>query len=184
MEFPRLIPALVRGDIDVVMSGMSATAERARTVSFTRPWLRAGQRALLRAVDAPGLGTLPRLLAARSAVGFEAGTTGEMFCRARLRNARLLPFPTAEAGIAALRAGDVDWFVHDAPTAWAAASGPLAAELAVLPEPLTEEHFAWAVRPWEDELRERLDAVLLEWEEDGTLRRILEARLGPGAGDR
>src|SRR5208337_2535196 len=42
MEFSGLIPALQGGKIDMIISGMTRTPARAKTVSFTQPYFEAG----------------------------------------------------------------------------------------------------------------------------------------------
>src|SRR5512139_2858116 len=70
-EFPRLINALIAGEVDVIMSGMSVTPGRARTVSFTDPYLQSGQRVLVRAADAAVATTAEDFVSTRLAVGYE-----------------------------------------------------------------------------------------------------------------
>jgi polar amino acid transport system substrate-binding protein len=47
-----LIPALEAGKIDVIMSGMTITEERAKRVDFTDSYMSVGQMALMRTGDA------------------------------------------------------------------------------------------------------------------------------------
>ena len=183
-EFPRLVNALIAGEVDVVMSGMSVTPGRARTVSFTEPYLQAGQRVLVRAADAAASGTAEEFIDTRRTVGFERGTTGEAFVKTRFLNADAVPFPDAATGVAALRAGKVEAFVHDSPTLWAVVHGPAGEELAVLRGRLTQEDLAWAVRPWDGELRGKLNAALARWREDGRLQEMVRRWLGERAAAR
>ena len=53
MEFSGLIPALQGGKVDMIISGMSRTPERAKTVSFTQPYFEAGLCALISNKRAP-----------------------------------------------------------------------------------------------------------------------------------
>ncbi len=47
MPFKELIPALEAGKIDVIMSGMSVTEERAARVLFSDPYMAMGQMAIM-----------------------------------------------------------------------------------------------------------------------------------------
>lgn len=183
-EFPRLISALIAGEVDVIMSGMSVTPGRARTVSFTDPYLQSGQRVLVRAADAAVATTAEDFVSTRLAVGYERGTTGEAFVKTRFYNATTHPFPDGAAGIAALRTGRIDAFVHDSPTVWAVVRGEGGEDLAVLRGRLTQEDLAWAVRPWDRELRDRLNAALAKWREDGRLQEMVRRWLGERAAAR
>ena len=57
LDWKALIPALERGDVDVVMSGLSITPERAERVLFATPYMRAGQLALIRSADLARFGS-------------------------------------------------------------------------------------------------------------------------------
>jgi polar amino acid transport system substrate-binding protein len=176
-EFPwgDLIPALLGGEIDVIMSGMSITAERSDVVSFTEPYLRVGQMALIRTRDIARLATPNALFSNRWRVGFVSGTTGALFAQRTLSHSELVGFDSVDAGVEALKAGRIDYFLHDAPTIWRLTSDPDSGEQGLLGlfTPLTEEYLAWAVRPADEELRERLSAQILRWEENGVLQEVL-----------
>lgn len=172
----RLIPALRAREIDVIMSGMSVTQDRKRLVSFTHSYLRVGQMALIRRADDKRLRDPAAMDQPTSRVGFVSASTGEAFARAQLRRAELRGFPSTDDGVAALRAGTIDYFINDAPAVWRVAGGFLSPEreLRGLYTPLTQEHLAWAVRQDDEALRERLNATLRAWEEDGTLDDVLD----------
>jgi ABC-type amino acid transport substrate-binding protein len=171
-----LIPALEKGEIDVIMSGMSITEERSRRVQFTIPYLNVGQMALIRKVDRRRLRDRSAMDDPNARVGFLAGTTSEQFARQRLRHATLMPLSSPDEGIAALRAERIDFYIQDAPTIWRI-TGNLRAEypdLGGLYRPLTAEHLAWAVRKKDGTLLERLNATLLRWQLNGELEAILD----------
>ncbi|HVO24504.1 MAG TPA: ABC transporter substrate-binding protein [Candidatus Margulisiibacteriota bacterium] len=171
-----LIPALRAGRIDVIMSGMSVTEERSKLVSFTDWYVRAGQMALIRRKDyeklrKPGSMDLPT-----SRVGFQTNSTGELYARQNLTKAKLKGYPTLDAGIEALRAKQIDFFIYDAPAIWRI-RGQLRDQYPDLTgryTPLTDEHLAWAVRQDDPTLRDNLNAELQHWKKDGYLESILD----------
>ena len=84
-RFDDLLPGLVAGRYDVVMSGLTRTLERARTVAFSDPYFASGLQVL-----APSSTTLHHagaLAAAHARVAVRAGTTAESFARATLAGA-------------------------------------------------------------------------------------------------
>jgi ABC-type amino acid transport substrate-binding protein len=168
----QLIPALVAGDIDIIMSGMSITAGRKQKISFSEPYLRIGQMAITRISEIQKLGSLSALLNAPITVGFESGTTGESFVRANMQMAKPQPLASVDAAIAALRRHEIDAFVHDAPTAWRIGSDSAYQDLIGLYWPLTEEYLGWGVRISDQALRTALDAQLAAMEKDGRLTAI------------
>jgi polar amino acid transport system substrate-binding protein len=173
LPWPALIPALLQGHIDIIMSGMSITPERGRAVLFPEPYLRVGQMAIIRAKDVGFLGQPSALSRGRWKVGYEAGTTGARYVQDTLPRAIGVPFPSAEQGLGALRAGEIDVFIHDAPTAWRIAEDR-DRDLLGLYTPLTEEDLAWAVRKTDSVLRDQLNAALSRWRQDGSLQAVLD----------
>ena len=168
----KLIPALVDGNIDVIMSGMSITAEREQKIAFTEPYLHIGQMAITRLDEIQKLGSLSDLLNAPITVGFEAGTTGETFVVENMRNARPQALDSIDAGMAALRSHEIDAFIHDAPTAWRIGSDPAYHDLIGLYWPLTDENLGWGVRKSDQALRAALNAQISIMKADGRLAGI------------
>ncbi|MGZ3426329.1 MAG: transporter substrate-binding domain-containing protein, partial [Polyangia bacterium] len=78
-RFDDLLPGLVAGAYDVVMSGLTRTLARARSISFSDPYFASGLQVLV----PPGtsLSTLGSLGGAHARVAVRAGTTAESFAR-------------------------------------------------------------------------------------------------------
>jgi ABC-type amino acid transport substrate-binding protein len=168
-----LIPALVDGKIDIIMSGMSATEERAKRISFTEPYMHIGQMALVRAKDQEAYSTVERLFDTTSRVGFVSNTTGEQVARVIFSRAKLAPQPTVEDGIAVLRKGTIDIFIHDAPTVWRIGGNPGETQLIGLYWPLSEEPLAWAVRKSDVPLQFALSQKVKDWKLSGRLQQLM-----------
>jgi polar amino acid transport system substrate-binding protein len=173
IPFPDLIQALLERRIDIIMSGMSITSERTELVSFTDPYARIGQMALVRAKDRSMFPNVQSFSKLTSKIGFVQMTTGEMAAKAFFPQATLAPQPTIDDGIAALRKGEIKVFIHDAPTIWRIAGNPNEKELAGLYWPLTKEPLAWAVRKDDEPLRFALNRELEQWKLNGSLKQIL-----------
>jgi polar amino acid transport system substrate-binding protein len=171
--FPELIQALLDERIDIVMSGMSITTERAMLVSFTDPYVRIGQMALVRAADRSAFPSVQSFTQLKSKVGFVQKTTGEIAAKAFFPQTTLVPQASINDGIAALRKGEIQVFIHDAPTVWRIAGDPNEKELAGLYWPLTKEPLAWAVRKVDEPLRFALNRQLEQWQIDGSLKQTL-----------
>jgi ABC-type amino acid transport substrate-binding protein len=170
IPWPELIPALVEGKIDIIMSGMSITKERAQLVSFAEPYMQIGQMALVRARDVSGFSKLESFLDTTSRVGFVSNTTGAQAAKEIFSKAKLTPQPTVDDGVAALRKGVIDVFIHDAPTVWRIGGNPGERELVGLYWPLTKEPLAWAVRKSDVPLHFALSGKVKEWELSGRLK--------------
>lgn len=175
LDRAELLDALESDRIDVVMAGMSITAERSRRARFIEPYAQVGQMAILRRDRVAELGRASDLHREGVRVGFVTGTTGERYVRQHLTRSRPVPFATVAQAEAALRSGDIDYLVHDAPTAWRLGMDVFDAELMGLYRPLTEEWLAWAVRPGDEDLARDLDALVRRWRADGTIERVISA---------
>lgn len=177
MDFSDLIPALVDDRIDVIMSGMSVTPERSLQVRFAEPYLRVGQMAVIRRSDLARFPGSRMLNQSGVRVGFEMGTTGEAYVRGQLPNAIPVAFTTIDEGLPQLRAGQIDVFIHDAPSIWRVTLDPAEKELMGLYEPLTEEYLAWAVRRDDRVLASQLSELVRRWQREGQIERAVSRRL-------
>jgi polar amino acid transport system substrate-binding protein len=168
--WPELINLLLAERADIIMSGMSITTERVKVVSFTEPYAHVGQMALVRSGDAPSFSSVGAFTNTTSRVGFVQKTTGELAARGLFLKAKLVVQPTIDQGIAALRKGEIDVFIHDAPTVWRIAGNSNERELRGLYWPLTTEPLAWAVRKEDEPLRVALSRIAIQWKESGQLK--------------
>jgi len=174
IPFPDLLDALEAGEVDVVMSGLSITPERAERVRFTSPYMEVGQLALIRKRDIARFGRRGTIRRVGARVGYERETTGERYVAEALPFAQSFAFDSVEAGLRSLRAERIDFFVHDAPTVWQLAGSLDHPDLHGLYRPLTEEELAWAVRREDDQLRAVLDATLAHWRREGLIEPIVQ----------
>jgi polar amino acid transport system substrate-binding protein len=168
--FPDLIQALLDGRVDIIMSGMTITTERQELVSFADSYVTIGQMALVRAQDRPAFPDVQSFAKMTGKVGFVQATTGEMAAKAFFQQASLVPQSTIDSGIAALRKGEIEVFIHDAPTVWRIAGNPSEKELTGLYWLLTKEPLAWAVRKDDEPLRFALSREVQQWQASGFLR--------------
>lgn len=169
LEFDALIPALQKNEIDVIMSGMSITDARKQKIAFAEPYMRVGQMALVRSDDFSKFVDPGALNSSGTKVGFVEGTTGGRYVAANLTKPTKVAVEGADQGIAALRDGSIDVFIHDAPTVWRVSLDPKERELLALYEPLTEEYLAWGVRKNDTDLKAVLDAFVQRWKDDGRM---------------
>lgn len=171
MPLEDLVKALRDKRIDVIMSGMSVTEERSRQVLFTDPYMETGQMGLIRIDDLVEWSQPRTLLAKGKKIGAKKGTTGADFANTDLPHANVTEFESIDAGTDALSNGQIDIFIHDAPTIWrlTASAATEKKGLMGLYRPLTEEFIAWAVRKQDGKLATRLNRALDAITKDGTL---------------
>ena len=177
-EWDELWPALRDGKVDVVMSGVSITERRSEKVRFTDPYLRVGQMALVRKKDMTKLNDVAAMNSPQRKIGVEKNTTGEAYARRHLDKATIVALDSVDMGVAAVRSGEVDVFIHDAPTIWRVVGRPPKedAELIGIYKPLTDEYLAWAVRKDDaPTLGALLDAKIDEWTKNGELQTVVDS---------
>jgi ABC-type amino acid transport substrate-binding protein len=178
MSWEHLLEALDNDRIDVIMAGMSVTEYRKEKVAFTQPYMEVGQMALIRSADLGRLSAPGAMAVAGRVIGVQDETTGEQFVRTAYADASLMVFASPEDGVAALRRGDIEFFVHDAPTIWTLTLGvDVLAEpdVMALYTPLTRENLAWAVKKGNVQLLEALNTALQTMQEDGRAQHIIDS---------
>ncbi len=173
MPQPRLIDALRGGRIDLVLSTLPETDLRALGLVASETLLSTGQMALIRAEDVATFGRLLDIITTGARVGYQRGSAGARFVQANLPNAERVPVADATWGIAALRAGDIDLFIHDATTVWAIAADPDETELLGIFRPLTEERLAWVMRAEDEVLERNVNNIIRSWHESGSLNGLI-----------
>ncbi len=169
----RLIDALRGGRVDVALSALPDEELAALGLATSTAVLESGQMAIIRTQD---LTRFPRridLKLTSERVGYQRGSLGARLVQARLPRAERVPFADANAGLAALGAGEIAIFIHDATTAWALAANPKETELTALFQPLSVERLRFATRTEEAHLQRALDRVLEAWRRSGELERII-----------
>jgi ABC-type amino acid transport substrate-binding protein len=119
LGWDELIPALAEKRIDIIMSGMSVTKMREGRISFTSPYLKAGQMALVRNQDAAMYPTAASIKNTQARVGFMQGTTGSFLVQQEFQlTTRKISFGFVKDAIQALLEERIDLFIDDAPVIW------------------------------------------------------------------
>lgn len=169
LPFDGLIPALQAGTVDAAISAMTITEERAQTVSFSRPYFKAGLAIAVREATAD-VTDLSSLEGKKIAV--QIGTTGAEQAAA-IPGAEVTTFDSAPLALQELANGNVDAVINDAPvTLDAIASGNIKG-LKVVGELLTEEFYGIAM-PKDSENVEAVNAALQELIANGTYAEIYQ----------
>ena len=174
MDFDATIPALVAGNIDFIMAGLTVTEERAQSVDFTDSYA-TGIQAIIVAEDSE-ITSADDLFAegANHVIGVQSGTTGDLYCTWDIQDEGLgtvEPFKNGADAVLALMSGKVDCVVIDnepAKNFVAANEG-----LKILDTEYTVEDYAIAVAKG-SELTEQMNGALKELIEDGTVAAIIE----------
>lgn len=175
--FDGIIPALLGGKCDAILSGMNVTPERAREVDFVE-YFKMGQAIMVPPGNPDGIRTLEDLSGHTVAVSI--GSTNKDFLEEASR--RLVaegkdpidvnPFPKDTAGVEALRTGKLDAYFADASiVAFYISQSPGDFEFGG--EPIRAVTNGIATNPNNKELHEALQQAVDAMYDDGTIPEIL-----------
>jgi polar amino acid transport system substrate-binding protein len=163
--------ALVSGKTDIIMSSMSVTMARSSVMSFTRPYFKVGQMALVRREDREQH-SLGWRVAPGTKVGLIKATTGDFLIQREFPKAKRKYYDTGEDAARALKRGSVDLFISDSTLVWRLAGTHAADNLAAVPAVMTEEVLAWAVRRGDDTLLAAANEFIERAIQDGSLLKV------------
>lgn len=111
IAFAGLISSLKTGKIDLIISSMTATEERAQSIDFSNPYLNTGLCLLVAKdstiqsiadADQPGL-----------SIAVKQGTTGHLYAIDNIKNATVLPLEKETAAVLEVTQGKADAFIYD-----------------------------------------------------------------------
>ena len=167
MDFDALVSALPAGKVDLVISGMNPTEERAKVVDFSEVYYNSKHVILVRAEDADKYQTFADLEGAK--VGVQLGSTQEKIAKTEIPNVNLQQLSNINNLILELKAGKVDAIVMEKPVAeMAVKSNP---ELAV-GKPIYEEQTggnAVGIAKNNPQLLAKVNEVITELNESGKM---------------
>lgn len=172
MDFDALVSALPAEKVDLVISGMNPTEERAKVVDFSEVYYNSKHGILVRAEDADKYQTFADLEGAK--VGVQLGSTQEKIAKTEIPNVNLQQLSNINNLILELKAGKVDAIVMEKPVAeMAVKSNP---ELAV-GKPIYEEQTggnAVGIAKNNPQLLAKVNEVITELNESGKMDEYIE----------
>ena len=158
--FDGIIAALRTGKIDLIISSMTKTEERAKSIAFSDPYVTnslctlVGKDSTMQSPDElkrPGI---------RIAVKGE--TTGEAYVEQNLPNAKMVRLDQASDCVLQVMQGKVDAFIYDQITIYLSWKAHPEATRAIL-TPIRSESWAIGLRQGEDPLLEQVNAFLKDF---------------------
>jgi polar amino acid transport system substrate-binding protein len=111
IAFDGLIASLQTGRVDLILSSMTRTEERARTVDFSEPYVETGL-CLLVGKAAP-VASITDLDQPGRTVAVKKGTTGHAYTASHLKQAKVLTLDHESAAVLEVIQGKVDAFIYD-----------------------------------------------------------------------
>ncbi|MEZ5387079.1 MAG: transporter substrate-binding domain-containing protein [Prosthecobacter sp.] len=171
INFDGLITALRTGSIDLVISSMTATPERRKSIDFSAPYVKTGLSILV-AKDstiqsATDLKTPGRKIVAR------LGTTGEHWARENLKQAKITALDADVSCVMEVVNANADAWVYDQLSIMNHHAEHPEKTRALL-TPLREEVWAIGLKQGNDELKAQVNEVLARMRRDGSFAKLAE----------
>jgi polar amino acid transport system substrate-binding protein len=137
--FPELLPALQSGQIDVVMSGMTITAERSAKVSFVGPYALSGKSILTKSKTLAAADEAGDINQASLTVAALEGSTSQRFVEKNLPRVNLVKTTDYDSAVKMVLEGQADALVADMPVCLLSLMRYPEEDLVTLEQPLTIE---------------------------------------------
>jgi len=169
IPFDGLIPSLKTGKIDLIISSMTATAERAKSIDFSEPYLKTGlcllanKNSALKSIadaDRPGV-----------TIAVKQGTTGHVYSREHLKQARVLVLDKEDACVLEVVQGKADAFIYDQMSVFKHWQRNQETTHAML-QPFQQESWAIGIRTGNDALKSQVNEFLKTFRAAGGFDRL------------
>lgn len=174
MGFDALIPALEAKNIDVVASAMTINEERAKKVTFSKPYYKSGLSAVVRA-DNTTINSFKDLEGKKIAV--QIGNTGAEEAR-KIAGTTVKEFNTTADAYMELKAGGADAVIIDLPVNQNYIKTAGAKDARLLSEIRNSEEYGLAVAKNNTELADKINKALDELKQNGEYDKIYEKWFG------
>lgn len=172
--FDGLIPALKTGKIDVIISSMTATPQRAKSISFSDPYLKTGLCLLIRK-DATGT-TIADFDGPGQVIAVKKGTTGHIYTAQHDMKAKVLVLDKEASGVLEVVQGKADAFIYDQMSTYQNWKRNQDTTRPLL-KPFQEESWAIGIRKGNDPLRKQVNAFLADFQASGGFTRLSDTYL-------
>ncbi|MGY0024093.1 glutamate ABC transporter substrate-binding protein [Streptomyces sp. cg35] len=180
------IPAIKRGDVDMVVRTMTISCKRLEEVDFSTAYFQTGQQVL-----APKASKISgyddsldgKHICAASSSTAESALNGDTAKDKQPRNAKILIVPNQLDCLVRLQLGEVDAVVTDGALAASQAAQDPTVDLKG--EPFTKEYYGVAMQKGSKELVRRVNKILEKYRSDGWQKSYanwLEQTLGASSG--
>jgi polar amino acid transport system substrate-binding protein len=169
LPFSGLIPALRTGKIDLVISSMTSTPERAQSIDFSEPYLKTGLCLLVGArTNIQSIADCDR---SGQSIVVVRGTTGHLYAVQHVRAARVLVLDQPATCVLEVVQGKAEAFIFDQMSTlknWQKNPETTRALLT----PFQEETWAIGLRKGNDDLRAKVNAFIDAFRKEGGFEKL------------
>lgn len=169
-----IIPSLITGKFDIIMSGMTVTQERNLKVNFADPYIVVGQAILLNKKHEGAVTSYKDLNDAKFIVTSKLGTTGEQAVKRYIPKATYKSFETETEAVLEVINDKADAYVYDQPNCVVIMAEQGAGKLVFLDQPFTYEPLAWAITKGDPDFLNWLNNFLRQIKNDGRYDQVYD----------
>jgi len=169
IPFTGLIPSLQNGSIDCVISSMTDTPERRKSIGFSDPYLNIGL-ALLVGKSSP-IQSVQDLDQPGKSIVVRQGTTGEVWARENIKRATIHAVAQENYAVLEVTQGKSDAFIYDQMSIWQNAQKNPDTTRALL-QPIRQESWAIGTRLDNDALRQQINTFIQTYRAQGGFEKL------------
>jgi polar amino acid transport system substrate-binding protein len=169
IPFDGLIPALKTGKIDLIISSMTETPERAKSIDFSDPYLRTGL-CLLVNKNAP-IESIDQADNPNISVAVKQGTTGQLYAQQHLKRAHILVLDKPEECVLEVVQNKAQAFIYDQMSVFKHWQQHQDSTKAIL-KPFQEERWAVGIRSDDQALKAQVNAFLVVFKRNGGFEKL------------
>jgi polar amino acid transport system substrate-binding protein len=175
IPFDGLIPSLKTGKIDLIISSLTVSEDRKKSIDFSDPYLKMGLAILankntdiqsINDVDKPGRN-----------VAVKKGTTANIYAMQHFKNAKVLVFNDESACAIEVGEGKSDCFIYDQISVFQNWKRHQDRTRAIL-QPFEQEEWAMGIRKGNDELRTQVNNFIKQFKGSGGFEQLGAKYLG------
>ncbi|WP_458701458.1 transporter substrate-binding domain-containing protein [Sulfurospirillum sp. 1307] len=166
-----LIPSLKTGKVDLIISSMTITPQRAKSIDFSIPYAQSNLAILTNTKS--GVKNINDLNQKDKKIAVKKGTTGHIYAMKYLKNADLLVFDKENAAVLEVIQGKADGFLYDQLTIyknWAKHKDTTVALLKPFQE--KPEYWGMAIKKGNTDLKKKVDEFIKKAKSDGTFDKL------------
>lgn len=174
MEFSGLIPALQTGNIDLILSSMTATDERRKSIDFSDPYAFTGLAVLVRKDS--DIQSIDDLKKPGRSFTAKTATTAQTWITNHFPEAKLVVFEDQTACVLEVVQGRADAFIYDQLSIYQYAKENPDTTRGLL-KPFVEESWALGVAKGNDALRQQVNDFIKSFRAEGGFEKLGEQYL-------
>lgn len=171
VEWTGIIPALTSGKIDLIISSMTRTPEREKSIAFSDNYVTNGL-CMLVAADSP-IQSVADLKPGQHKVAVKLATTGQQWAKDNLSGVELILLDDAGACALEVAQGKVDAFIYDQVSIYQYWKAHVAETRPIL-NPIREESWAIGLRMGDEHLKQEVNRFLAYYRKSGGFEALAE----------